>query len=396
MKNKTVITSLGIMAASILMGAGIFATVTVTDNAGRMGIRIGIADIETVDVVFKNADGLTDYYSESVNTGGKLLNPPSNPTKSGYVFDGWTTDNSSYEETTDNFDTKTYTANTVYYPRFASYGYTVGSGDAQPLTNAQGSSTNLTLAKNASLKVGTYIFGKAALESVAKENSSIKTVTIPHAGDYSLVCGAKNSTWSASNSVAFSNWHIEKYYTLDITNNWSSYSDRIFAHYYYDDVAEHKVTTKLNQVSGNKYYSYAPYYMENVVYLALWENTSETSGPNSTWSNVKYKLPGIALSETSSYEMIDRTFTINYGTSDGKGVFLVGNFHGDFEISEAYRLSWTNGNDWTGTFSFIKDTSAEFKFVIADYSSGANAQWESDPNRSETFSSTGSTRYYWR
>lgn len=396
MKNKTVITSIGIMAASLLLGGGIFATVTVTDNAGRMGVRIGIADIETVDVVFKNADGTTNYYSESVNSGGKLINPPANPTMAGYVFDGWTTNNTSYEKSVDDFGVKTFTANTVYYPRFASYGYAVGSGDAQPLTNTQVSSSNVTFAKNASVKVGTYIIGKAALENVAEENSSEKVVTIPHAGDYSLVCGVNNSIWSASNSAVFSNWHIEKYYTLDITNNWSLYSDRLFAHYYYDDVPEHKITTKLNQVSGNKYYSYAPYYMENVVYLALWENTSETSGPNSSWTNVKYKLPGIALSDTSSYEMIDRTFTINYGTGEGRGVFLVGDFHGDFEISEAYRLTWTNGNDWTGTFSFIKDTSAKFKFIIGDYNTGNNATWESDPNRTETFSSTGSTRYYWR
>ena len=389
-KTKLIVLSLLSLVGTSLAVGGVVSGWAVTDNADAVTMRIGLSEGFTIK--FMNYDGTSTYYSEEVIGGTKLATPPSDPTLEGYTFDGWTTNNTTYIKSSDDFSTKTFTSDVTYYPRFASYGYVKNSGSAAHLPNKWDINNNISFAQNDVINVGTYIYGKSSLE-----NEAGSTATITNGGGYAVVCGENESSWNSSSAATFSNWHIEKYYTLDITNNWSSYSDRLFAHYYYDNVAEHKTTRKLYQVSGNTYYSYAPYNMTKVVYLALWENTSETSGPNSGWTNVKYKLPEITLSDTSSYEMIDRTFTMqNKDTGMGKAVFLVGNFHGNFEISTAYKLSWTSGNNWVGTFSFIKGTSASFKFVVGDEDTGGNASWENDPNRSETFNSTGSSTYTWK
>ncbi|MCR4879451.1 MAG: hypothetical protein K5906_00625 [Bacilli bacterium] len=388
MRHKLFITSIIFSTTTLLGGLGVFGAVSVTDNAGKLGIRIGIAELSSNTVTFKNADGST-FYSESVTEGYTLANQPGTPILSGYVFDGWTTDNETYNKTTDNLNTKTYSEATTYYPRFASYGYQVGSEAPIHLANKWDINNNETISGGSNIKLGTYIHNKSSLENATS------AVTISNGGDYALVCGEDSSEWNSSKAGTLSNWSIEKYYTLTITNNWNSLKDGMYAHYFYDDT--HTSDRKLTLVPGStyEYYSYCPYNMTKVIYLALWADNNDSI--NNDWSNVKYKLPEITLaSGTNSYELVDHTFTINYGTTNGQSVFLASNAHEDFAITTQYRLNWTNGNNWVGTFSFIKGTELSFKFVIAGTDSCSAIRWESDPNRTLTLNSTSSQTYSWK
>ena len=385
--NKSKIITLSIFSVTgLCLGiGGVISGWAVTDQADPFHFLIALEDISSHQVRFMNSDN-TVYYSENVLDNHTLSNPPSDPTLEGYTFAGWTTNGTTYEQTSDNISSKQYTIDTTYYPRFASYGYQVGSNPAQHLSNTWDINNNTTIAANASLKLGTYIKNKSSLENATS------AVTIPNAGGYALVCDSHGSAWDSSKAGVLSNWHIERYYELTITNNWANYG--LFAHFYIDDNTHDTRMMSDNLVSGSKYYVYAPYNMTNVIFGALYEDNK--SAVNNDWSNVKYQLQ-TELGSTTSYELVDRTFTINYGTNSGKGVFMAGDFHSNFSVSTAYRLSWTAGNNWTGTFSFIKGSTINFKFVIADYDTGKNANtWESDPNRSESISSTGSKTYYWR
>ena len=79
------------------------------------------------------------------------------------------------------------------------------------------------------------------------------------------------------------------------------------------------------------------------------------------------------------------TFTINYGTNVGEAVYLTGAFCG-WVADNRYALTWTAGNNWTGTFTFAVGDTISFKFIIAadEYDPASVIRWENDPNRSLT------------
>lgn len=95
----------------------------------------------------------------------------------------------------------------------------------------------------------------------------------------------------------------------------------------------------------------------------------------------------------------DVKFTVNYNTGFGKAVYLVGDFS-NWVADNRYALSWTDGNNWTGTFTFAVGDTIEFKFVVAgdEYDpSMTGAGWENDPNRTLTIAAnTGDQNLSWQ
>ena len=102
---------------------------------------------------------------------------------------------------------------------------------------------------------------------------------------------------------------------------------------------------------------------------------------------------GYIYRERTSHESVNITFTINYGTVSGQEVYLVGSFN-DWTVGDAeYKLSWTDGNNWVGTFAFEGGTEFSYKFVVHG---NGNTIWESDPNRTLTPVDTMSLTCSWR
>ncbi|MBQ6730642.1 MAG: hypothetical protein IJR08_01905 [Bacilli bacterium] len=49
-------------------------------------------------------------------------------------------------------------------------------------------------------------------------------------------------------------------------------------------------------------------------------------------------------------ELASVTFSVNYDTHNNGSLYAVGDFSGNYERWDEYRLTWTSGNVWTGTF----------------------------------------------
>ena len=49
-------------------------------------------------------------------------------------------------------------------------------------------------------------------------------------------------------------------------------------------------------------------------------------------------------------ELATVTFNVNYGTDYGQSLYVVGTFSNQYEVWSEYKLTWTDGNNWTGSF----------------------------------------------
>ena len=71
--------------------------------------------------------------------------------------------------------------------------------------------------------------------------------------------------------------------------------------------------------------------------------------------------------------------------SFGKAVYLVGNSEetGKWDVSKAYRLTWTSGDIWRGSFTIPAETHLEYKYAVGHYDDPHNDStlWESGSNR---------------
>ena len=376
-----------IFVAMALTSGSVFAAWAVTDKADPIAVQIGLKGTHIVTFLDENGD---EYYSEYVIDGNKLSTPPSNPTKSGYAFDGWATNATTLDKVDVDFSTKTYTEDVTYRPRFASYGYKKSTGSATHLDNKWDINNNVTLNQNDVVSVGTYIYGKNSLENVAES-----TVTITNGGGYAVVCGSNEAAWNATDAGTFSNWKFEKYYTLELTSNWDSLSGGIYSHYFYDST--HVDDRKMQLVPGSTrtYYSYCPYNMTKVIFLALWADNN--TNLNNDWNNVKYRMPEITLaSGTNAYEMIDISFGVTYDThSTANGIFLVGDFSysgsSNWCVTAQYQLTCTGSDYWTGTYSFVKGVTINYKYYNSTVANpGSWSSPEGGSNRTLTVDGTTS------
>lgn len=68
-------------------------------------------------------------------------------------------------------------------------------------------------------------------------------------------------------------------------------------------------------------------------------------------------------------------FSITQEVQNGKGIFVSGDFN-NWGVSTDYRLGWHEGNVWSNSFE-LELGQHEYKFVIADYETGANADYDS-------------------
>ena len=96
-------------------------------------------------------------------------------------------------------------------------------------------------------------------------------------------------------------------------------------------------------------------------------------------------------------DVVTVTFTINYGTENGQGVYIVGDFCG-WDPTKGIRGTWTEGHNWVFEIKVPIDTVWSFKFVVNNYDEPSDSpiRWEANPNRSYTFSSDGSETFVWQ
>ncbi len=287
-KSKLITLSiLSILTVGIGTG-GVFAAWAVTDNANPFMARVTVGEADRANVKFMTYNGNV-YAEEDVIVGEKLSSIPSNPTLTGYVFDGWSTNNTTYAKSSDNFATKTFSVDTIYYPRFASYGYKIGSGNAAHLENKWDINNNTSIGHGASLTLGTYIYGKTSLESATS------AVTIPNAGGYALVCGDHESSWDSSKAGNLNNWSIQRYLTVTKTTDWNDL--KLFARVNKSEGYEDKF---LSEVSGNDYFVYADYDATSINFGAVANNVDTV--PDNLGATTKY-LDAITLDDTTSYTL---------------------------------------------------------------------------------------------
>ena len=72
------------------------------------------------------------------------------------------------------------------------------------------------------------------------------------------------------------------------------------------------------------------------------------------------------------------TFNVNYGAGYGKALYAVGDFSGDYEPWPMFKLTWTDGDNWTGTISL--PVGKHLKLCVAPDSNptkGDVSAWES-------------------
>ena len=131
-------------------------------------------------------------------------------------------------------------------------------------------------------------------------------------------------------------------------------------------------------------------------------NKSETVENNAYFSNIDEKLyvkktaadAGIYLEKQNDgdYHLwvsggddivkVANTFNINIQTN-GKKLFLAGDFS-NWKLDDAYQLTWSQDNNWSGTFSFPKDEEISYKYVIAASKDAEEQTWEYGKNRTIT------------
>lgn len=279
-KSLLFVISLGII--SVTAFGATTASWAVTDNADPFGIKVSVSGVNKHIVKFYgiNNEVLETY---EVIDGEKLEELPDSPELSGYTFNNWASDNTSFTAISDSTILNTsITQDTNYYARFASYGYSLNSGNAIHLANKWDISNNINLGKNSSVSLGTYVYGKAALE-----DSISSPITISHAGGYALVCNEHDGAWNKTYASDINKWYIEKYITLSLGDRWKS--NNVFAHFF--DGATVRADKGMSKLDDNNLYCYGPYNSSEVIFGLLNSGTM----PDGTWSNVKYQSNSISF-----------------------------------------------------------------------------------------------------
>ena len=369
MKNKgiKILSIMSLFVGASLVLNSVLASYLVTDNANPLGLKIGLSTIATNEVKFLNADN-TVYYSEEVPEGGTLTvsdMPASNPTLSGYTFDGWTTDTVDFVETSDNFATKTYSSSITYYPRFASYGYKTSTSQATHIPNEWQINNNIELTANTSLTLGTYIYGKTS----ALENAT-SAVTISKAGGYALVCDSHGASWDETKAGNINNWHIQKYITATRTGAWTG--KNTYARFYNaNDSYEDRI---MQQVSGETYYAYCDYQATKVEFGAIYADSDTQDAVLDGYANIQYRTDKITLDGTTNYNIpdvayyltgefasvdwnLDPNYVLTLDSSDSNHYYInnVALNAGDKLKIRDNANNWFTSSAWTGC-GFTNDT----------------------------------------
>ncbi len=386
MKAKNLLFSFSLLASLALGGAGVFAAYTVTDSAPKTGIRIGISSVSTITVSFLDENGDVSY-SEEVIQGGKLSNAPSNPTLSGYTFDGWATNAKTLEKVDVDFSTKTFTENTTYSPRFASYGYKLGSASPQHISNNRGYDDKVEVAASTSVNFGTYIYGKSSLEN----DTGASSTEFSKAGYYAFTCNGEGTNWDGTKSSKRSNWNVERYYELTIPSSLTT-SYGLFSHFFNNGDTERKtevITDNLvNTVGTSKtYFTYGKHDLTNVIF-GLLGGDNKTS-VESNWSNVHYQTSTKAISNDYQFEVGMKTVRVQWPTYAQGDVYMLGGYSTWTKTSTTI-MAWTQDDYWEKTFFDFVGTSFEYKFgrswnnsedsnyIEWEYSSGSNRTFTID------------------
>ena len=142
--------------------------------------------------------------------------------------------------------------------------------------------------------------------------------------------------------------------------------------------------------------------MTKVIFLALWANNNTQL--NNDWSNVKYRMPEITLaSGTNGYEMCDIVFGTNKDSGMNNSIYLVGEISysgsNNWKTVTQYALTWHDGNNWSGTYSFVKGVTFEYKYYIAydgDLSDTGYKVPEGGSNRSITITQDDNVVSNWQ
>ena len=309
---------------SLAAGSAIAAW-SVTDEASPTGIRIALQALKTVN--FYGANGEL-YQSYGVTDGGKLSSVPADPTYSGYTFDGWATEDTNYTKYAGDLANQTFSEDTNYYARFASYGYKTSSGEAAHLSNSKGVN-NVSIGSNTTLQLGTYILGKAS----ALENAT-GNVTISNAGNYAFVCGTNGSSWDSSRAGTIGNWSLQKYYTVTKSDKWIGKT--LFAKVSKSESVYTNVLTE--QVEGNVFSFYGDYDATKVEFKSIYSDSDTQDHILDGDTNVEYIFGPYTLNNSSDYSL----GTIDYylcGTFNSWSQSNEYKFTIDSEDSNIYRLA---------------------------------------------------------
>ena len=88
---------------------------------------------------------------------------------------------------------------------------------------------------------------------------------------------------------------------------------------------------------------------------------------------------GYIYRSRTSHENVTITFKVNVDTYS-QTLFLIGEFNSWAQSDANYQMTWGDGNNWTGTFTFEGGHSYEYKFFKGDgaYSSGNNRSFATD------------------
>ena len=332
--------------ASLLVGlvlsvSTVVAYFAVTDNAGEKEINIALQ--ETTPIYFLNADGST-FTTKYVLAGGTISSSVGTPTYTddndlSYVFDGWATDNVNYTKVSD-YATKTYNNSVTYYPRFARFGYSLNGGAPKALANNK--DDLVSLSTSCTLSLGTIVHNKASLEYAA-------SATISNAGDYALVCGNENSTWSSASASSYSdinNWSVQRYLTVTSNSLWDGL--KLYARI--NKASTHQ-DEFLTNIDGYSYYVFVDYDAVSINFGGVASNV-ETLPSN--LNDTPKHLDAIALGNTSSFSL-DSTTTY----------YLTGSFGSvNWSKDSNYVLTQDSSNSSVYTISDVALTAGDkFKVV---------------------------------
>ena len=280
--SKTIILSLAtILTVGCLIG-NTFASFLVRDDAQEFGVRIIPSDDVKHTVTFYGADDQVISTSE-VKDGECIDALPASPALTGYTFNNWASDNTSFTTVSNSTILSTeVTTDMNYYARFASYGYTVNSGDAIHLPNKWDLNNNITLNKDDIVNLGTYVYGKSQLEDTISS-----PITLIHDGDYALVCDGHEAQWNKDNAKNVNKWFVEKYLILSLGDRWKS--NNSFAHFFSGEtVLGDKAMSSLGNGTS---YCYGPYNANSVIFGLL----SSGNMPDQEWHNVMYESKTISF-----------------------------------------------------------------------------------------------------
>ena len=88
-------------------------------------------------------------------------------------------------------------------------------------------------------------------------------------------------------------------------------------------------------------------------------------------------------------------FSITKAAGYGNAVYIIGDFC-DWNAASGVRLSYSDGDVWTGSMTKPQGTEIAYKFVTASYDNPSGVTWEGGNNRSLTFDTNKTVKATWQ